>query len=527
MRRIQRPCSIVSHRPARASRPAALGLACALSALLAGPASAADAPNPPVPEGMRQALQRDLGLTAGELPRYLDTERLAARGQAEAQRALGASYAGSWLERDASGAFRFVVATTQQAQTSRARALGAQTRLVRHSLAALETAMAQLNRAKATRSVGVLRPVDPGVHSWRIDLPSNSVVVAVAPKATDAGIDFVASTGVDASMVRFETSTQRPQPTFDIRGGDRYWTPTSGCSIGFSVTQGGSTGFATAGHCAPVGTAVSGSNNVALGSFAGSQFPVADQAWVRNTNPGSWTIRPWVNTYNGGNLNVVGNLETPVGGATCRSGATTGWRCGAITAKNVTVNYSAGLTYGLVQSTACVGFGDSGGSFISPGGEAQGVTSGGGIPGGSNNNCGVASPVTFHQPLQPLINAYGLVLDTVPTCGRMNAGRTLGNGGSVTSCDGRFTLVIQGDGHLVLYQAGVGAIWYNSVFGSGHVLAMQTDGHLVVYNGAGQPVWYTGTSGNNGAYLTVQNDGNAVVYSHLGQALWHAGTGGR
>ena len=524
MRRIQ---GLYSTRSGRSTRPATLGLAFALSALLAAPAFAADAPNPPVSAGMRQALQRDLGLTASEIPRYLDTERLATRKQAEAQRTLGASYAGSWLERDASGAFQFVVATTQQAQTTKARALGAKTRVVRHSLAALEASMSHLDRTRTSRSVGVLRPTDPGIHAWRIDLPSNSVVITIAPKATDAAIDFVASSGADIALVRFETARQRPQPTFDIRGGDRYWTPSSGCSIGFSVTQGGSTGFATAGHCAAVGTAVSGSNNVAIGSFAGSQFPGADQAWVLNTNPGAWAIRPWVNTYNGGNLNVVGNLETPVGGATCRSGATTGWRCGAITAKNVTVNYSAGLTYGLVQSTACVGFGDSGGSFISPGGEAQGVTSGGSIPGGSNDNCGVGSPVTFHQPIQPVINAYGLVLNTVETCGRMNAGRVLGNGGSVTSCDGRFTFVIQSDGHLVLYQAGVGAIWYNSVFGSGHTLHMQTDGHLVVYNGGGQPVWYTGTNGYNGAYLTVQNDGNVVVYSHLGQALWNTGTWGR
>ena len=524
MRRIQHTrCN----RSTSSNRPVALGVAFALSALLAAPASAADSPNLSIPAGMRQALQRDLGLTASEIPRYLDTERLATRKQADAQRTLGASYAGSWLERDAAGTFQFVVATTQPTQTAKAQKLGAQTRVVRHSLAQLETSMSQLNRTQSTKSVGVLRRTDPGIYAWRVDLPSNSVVVTTAPNATDAAIDFVAASGADISTMRFETAKQRPQPTFDIRGGDRYWTPTSGCSIGFSVTQGGSTGFATAGHCAAVGTAVSGSNNIALGSFAGSQFPGADQAWVRNTNPGSWTIRPWVNTYNGGNINVIGNLETPVGGATCRSGATTGWRCGAITAKNVTVNYSAGLTYGLVQSTACVGFGDSGGSFISPGGEAQGVASGGGIPGGSNDNCGIASPVTFHQPIQPVINAYGLVLQTAQTCGRMDAGRVLSTGGSVTSCDGRFTLVIQSDGHLVLYQAGVGAIWYNSVFGSGHTLHMQTDGHLVVYNGGGQPVWYTGTSGNNGAFLSVQNDGNVVVYSHLGRALWNTGTSGR
>lgn len=517
MRRIQLPSS---------SRTAARGLALALGALLTTSAFAADDPAVAVSAAMRQALQRDLGLGAGELPRYLDSERLATRKQDEARRALGASYAGSWLERDAAGGFSFVVATTQQAQAGKARALGAQTRVVAHSLADLESAMSALNRTRTTRSVGVLRPTDRAIYAWRIDLPGNRVVITTAPDGAAAAADFVASSGIDAALVRYETSRERPQPVYDIRGGDRYNVPNSWCSIGFSVTQGGNTGFVTAGHCGTAGTAVSGYNGVTLGSFAGSTFPGNDFAWVRNTSA-SWTIQPLVNNYAGGTLDVVGNLETPVGGAICRSGARTGYRCGVVTAKNVTVNYSVGPVYGMVRSSACVGGGDSGGSFVTPGGEAQGVTSGGQLNPQTNENCSLASPVTFHQPLQPILNAYGLVLQTVQTCGRMNPGRVLSNGGSVTSCDGRFTLVIQGDGHLVLYQAGVGAIWYNSVFGSGHTLHMQTDGHLVVYNGAGQPVWYTGTSGNNGAFLSVQNDGNVVIYNHLGQALWHTGTYGR
>ncbi len=523
MRRIQRPCSTRFY----STRPTALGLAFAMSALLAAPAFAQDA-NLSASTAMRQALQRDLGLTASEIPRYLDTERLATRKQAEAQRTLGASYAGSWLERDATGTFQFVIATTQRTQTAKAQKLGAKTRVVRHSLAALEASMSQLNRTQSTRSVGVLRPMEPGIHSWRIDLPSNSVVITLEPGMEKIATALVARSGADSKTIRYKTSTARPQPNVDVRGGDRYNLPSGGwCSVGLSVSQGGTSGFATAGHCATAGTQIStGSPNYLFGPFVASQFPVADQAWVRNDYSFYWSNPALVNLYNGGNLSVVGNLETPIGGVNCRSGAKTGWQCGIVTARNVTINYSAGPTYGMMLSTACSGFGDSGGSVISPGGEAQGVHSGSYIPQGSDNNCGTGLE-SIHQPIQPLLNSYGLVLNTVETCGRMNAGRTLGNGGSVTSCDGRFTLVIQGDGHLVLYQAGVGAIWYNSVFGSGHVLAMQTDGHLVVYNGGGQPVWYTGTYGNNGAYLTVQNDGNVVVYSHQGQALWNTGTWGR
>ncbi len=480
-----------------------------------------------IPAGIRVALQRDLGLPASEVSRYLDSEHSAIRKQAEVRRMLGASYAGSWLERDATGTFRFVVATTQNTQATKAQALGANTRVVQRSLAKLETVMSQLNGGQAALGKrGARGGTDPAIHSWRIDLRSNTVVVTTDVGAQQTAVDFIAASGADVSAIRFETSNARPRPTADIRGGDRY-SP-SGCSIGFSVRQGTSTGFATAGHCGGVNAPVSGQNGVAIGHVAGSQFPGADQGWVRITNPGSWVIRPWVNTYNGGNLNVIGNQEVPIGGAVCRSGATTGWRCGVITARNVTVNYGNGEVYGLVQANACVGFGDSGGSFVSPNGEAQGVTSGGGGIGFIDGNCGYgAIAATWYQPIQPLLNAYGLVLETVRTCGRMNPGRILRTGGSVTSCDGRYTFMIQTDGHLVLYKNGVGPIWANQVFGSGHVLQMQTDGNLVVYNSAGQSRWHTNTWGRNGALLLVQNDGNVVIYSHQGQPLWATNTSGR
>jgi serine protease len=111
-----------------------------------------------------------------------------------------------------------------------------------------------------------------------------------------------------------------------------------------------------------------------------------------------------------------------------------------------------------------------------------------------------------------------------PGCGILASGASLATGQSVTSCDGRFTLVIQGDGNLVLYQAGVGALWANHVYGNGHTLHMQGDGNLVVYNNIGQARWHTYTYGRNGAYLAVQNDGNVVVYSTTSQALWWSGT---
>ena len=63
----------------------------------------------------------------------------------------------------------------------------------------------------------------------------------------------------------------------------------------------------------------------------------------------------------------------------CKSGITTKWTCGIITAKNETVTYTGGKTvYGLTRHTACVEPGDSGGANVSVfyGYHAEGVTSG-------------------------------------------------------------------------------------------------------------------------------------------------------
>ena len=94
----------------------------------------------------------------------------------------------------------------------------------------------------------------------------------------------------------------------------------------------------------------------------------------------------------------------------CRSGYASGWRCGTITSTNVTVNYSNGPVYGLRQSTACLTQGDSGGSWLA-GNQAQGVSSGGQLNGGSpGSNCSFATPKSYYQRINPLLSAYGLSL---------------------------------------------------------------------------------------------------------------------
>lgn len=366
------------------------------TAALAGTAGANDA-RTAIPADMAAAMQRDLNLTAEQLPRFFKLQHETLAREAQAQRAFGANFAGGWLERSSTGDFRYVVATTGAAKASLP---GSEVRQVRHSLRQLEGTMARLNdvrqRARDARALS-------GVQSWYVDLPSNSVVVKVQEGAMLRAIDLVAVSAADVGTVRFERAEGIAMPAANVIGGNRY----NSCSIGFAVTRGSTKGFATAGHCGRTGSSVS-IGGVVVGSVQASTFPGSDRAWanVRSSD----VLYGLVNRYNGTNVAVRGSTEYGVGTAICRSGYASGWRCGTITALNVTVNYSAGAVYGLRQSSACVTQGDSGGSWMS-GNQAQGVSSGGQLNGASpGSNCSFANPVTYYQRINPLLSAYSLSL---------------------------------------------------------------------------------------------------------------------
>lgn len=95
----------------------------------------------------------------------------------------------------------------------------------------------------------------------------------------------------------------------------------------------------------------------------------------------------------------------------------------------------------------------------------------------------------------------------------------------LTSNDGRCSLVMQGDGNLVLYFFGNEAKWSSRTNGSGYgcIAMMQDDGNFVVKNSVGWPKWSSRTNGNPGARIVLQNDGNLVIYKGS-RALWASNT---
>jgi alpha-lytic endopeptidase len=382
-------------------------IAVALAAAAVGSATAADreARIDPVRIDSRiaAAMERDLGITAEQLPRYFRAEREAIAMEAQAQRQFGSSFAGAWLERDASGEFKTIVATTTNAQA--AQFPGAEVRQVRHSLRQLEDTLSSLDSIR-TRAMDARKL--QGVQSWYVDVRSNSVVVSVSPGAMLKAVDFVAVSAADVDAIRFQMAEGTAMPAASVIGGNRYGSGGGSCSIGFSVTRGSTKGFATAGHCGGAGTSVS-IGGVGVGSVQARSFPTNDYAWA--TVRSSDTLFGAVNRYNGSNVAVRGSTSSGVGAAICRSGYASGWRCGTITATNVTVNYSAGAVFGLRQSSACLTQGDSGGSWMA-GNQAQGVSSGGQLGAGTPplSNCQFANPVSYYQRINAILNAYGLSL---------------------------------------------------------------------------------------------------------------------
>lgn len=100
----------------------------------------------------------------------------------------------------------------------------------------------------------------------------------------------------------------------------------------------------------------------------------------------------------------------------------------------------------------------------------------------------------------------------------VRAGQTIQSGQSVVSPSGRFSLVMQTDGNLVLKDGGT-PYWSSGTAGYyGARATLQTDGNFVIYYGS-TPVWYTSTNltTTDGKYTTliVANDGHIQIVNYF------------
>jgi streptogrisin C len=369
--------------------------ACALAALLPWIVSAsafAQTAQPPAEQAsllepeMLAALQRDLGWQPEEAVKRLQAEARAAQTEAALRAERHAWFGGAWLSADGSTLY---VGTNSRQARQQIRERGAVPVVVAYSESTLLEMQAVIDTRLGTRAMVTY-----------VDVAANAVVVQVAAAAMEAvRNDLLNTRKVDMNAVRL-VAGEPPSLMMSVQGGNRFDVGAGYCSIGFAVAG----GFVTAGHCGRPGD----STALPSGTFAGSSFPGNDYAWVRVAD--GETPEGYVNNHSGGRLRVGGAAPATVGASVCRSGATTGFRCGQLQAREARAAFNNGtaVVTGLIRTSACADQGDSGGPLLA-GDQAQGVLSGG------QGNCSAGgTTTTYFQPVPEILANYGLELLVPP-----------------------------------------------------------------------------------------------------------------
>lgn len=114
----------------------------------------------------------------------------------------------------------------------------------------------------------------------------------------------------------------------------------------------------------------------------------------------------------------------------------------------------------------------------------------------------------------------------------MGQGMRLEQNQSITSPNGQYRLIMQGDGNLVIYNQKTNrSIWAsNTVRGTMSQFEFQYDGNLVVYTMPGHTSTWTSNTNDTGPVrlkgvrLQMQDDGNLVLYNAANRVLWASGS---
>ncbi|GAA0925344.1 S1 family peptidase [Nonomuraea longicatena] len=312
------------------------------------------------------SLAEQSGLPPAELKERLRAERGLADRLAAVTGRLGPRAAGGWIDVP-TGTVHVNVLDERAART--ATDDGAQAHLVSNSTRTLQTVHSKIDKAAQGRLV-----------SAYVDVRSNQVVIEVPSAEKEGTASVLARAGLSGSRgtVKVVATDSAAEPS-GLIGGDKFemWNASGtqyqgDCSAAF-LARNRSTGWhymVTAGHC----------NELGGNTWA---WRPGDNKWVGyghvwnfdyNGDYGSYFVRnsgewnpygPWVNMYNGTFRRIGGAQDAPVGAHLCKSGATTGWTCGFVNARDVTVTYANGPTVGgLTMTDYRSRPGDSGGSVV-------------------------------------------------------------------------------------------------------------------------------------------------------------------
>ncbi|SCF08991.1 streptogrisin A [Micromonospora coriariae] len=255
--------------------------------------------------------------------------------------------------------------------------------------------------APAAEPVAALAGVRTPGTAWGLDPATGRMTITVDDTVAPAQVAALGAVADRAgALLRREPGTLRTL----IAAGQGIYGGGSRCSLGANVRSGSTYYVITAGHCTTVSSAwyADSAQTTVLGTRAATSFPSNDYGLIRYT--GRIAHPSAVYTYPG-LLTIYGAGSVYVGQAVCRSGATTGVRCGTVTGLNQTVNYAGGnVVSGLIRTNICAEPGDSGGPlYVAATGTIIGILSGG------SGNC-TSGGTTYYQPIGEVLAAYGLTL---------------------------------------------------------------------------------------------------------------------
>ncbi|MFD5090712.1 alpha-lytic protease prodomain-containing protein [Amycolatopsis thailandensis] len=327
--------------------------------------------SPTVQQEAVTSLASDAGISQAAAVEFLRTQTASVETLQKVTSSLGDRAADGYLD----DAAKPVVNVLDQAAADQVTASGAQARVVKYSSAALAGAQNALQALPtvAHTSIGV-------------DPKANQIVLTVsdAAKGSEALVKAAKALG---DKVRVERTTGEMHTA--IYNGEAITGGGTRCSVGFNTNKGGQNYILDAGHCT---RAVSQWN---VGPSQGASFPNNDYGLIRNTSgsgPGAVTL------WNGSTQRIASAGSATVGQRISKSGSTTRLTSGSVQRLNVTVNYSEGSVYQLIQTSALVNPGDSGGCLFA-GSVGLGITSGKG------------SGTSYFQPIGEAMSAYGVALN--------------------------------------------------------------------------------------------------------------------
>ncbi|BCJ68433.1 alpha-lytic protease prodomain-containing protein [Polymorphospora rubra] len=361
--------------------------------------------------------------------------------------------------------------------------------------AALERLKVRLDRAAS---------VPAGVTGWYTDVDGRTLVVQTLPGTSATATRFAQDNGVPPTAVRVVEAAGRPEQQSErLPAGNEFLIGGAACSTGFAVTENlsGDAGFATAGHCAletPPGALTA--KGRPLGVWGGYSFPSSDMAWVRTYT--DW--RPVAEVAGLGPVN--GDEPADEGTTVCRTGRTTGVRCGTILAKNATIIYPGRdggpdkVVTGLTITDACSEPGDSGGPYVA-GDQAQGVLSG-----GLNLPCGHSGDRSYFQPIRPILHTFGLTLTRYwQGWTEVPGGQLIDSAPAVTNfAGGEYVFARRADGQIV-HAGRTGTHW---------------SGWTTVPGGRTTPSAPAVTVHNNMLYVFVRDDAGRIHVNTATRTAW-------